>query len=80
MTGWTQDASLAVRDLRTYFPMFSGSVKAVNGVSFDIDKGEIVERFGKASRSAGRQIVRVPIRTSFPTACRTGGECDCSAG
>ncbi|MFU8864476.1 MAG: ABC transporter ATP-binding protein [Rhodobacterales bacterium] len=59
----TQPASagalLAVRDLRTYFHTFSGTVKAVNGVSFDIGKGEIMGLVGESG--GGKSVVGFSI-------------------
>ena len=46
---------LAVQDLRTYFHTFSGVVKAVNGVSFEVGKGEIMGLVGESG--GGKSVV-----------------------
>ncbi|WP_237267644.1 ABC transporter ATP-binding protein [Sulfitobacter alexandrii] len=46
---------LAVRGLRTYFHTFSGVVKAVNGVSFEIGKGEIMGLVGESG--GGKSVI-----------------------
>jgi len=50
---------LAVRDLRTYFHTFSGIVKAVNGVSFEIGKGEVMGLVGESG--GGKSVVGFSI-------------------
>ena len=50
---------LAVRDLRTYFHTFSGTVKAVNGVSFEIGKGEVMGLVGESG--GGKSVVGFSI-------------------
>lgn len=50
---------LAVRDLRTYFHTFSGTVKAVNGVSFDIGEGEVMGLVGESG--GGKSVVGFSI-------------------
>ncbi|WP_294643509.1 ABC transporter ATP-binding protein [uncultured Aureimonas sp.] len=46
---------LAVRDLRTHFHTFAGTVKAVNGVSFDLAAGEIMGLVGESG--GGKSVV-----------------------
>jgi len=42
------DVLLDVKDLRTYFSTRQGAVKAVDGISFDVMKGEIVAMVGES--------------------------------
>ncbi|MBB3934243.1 ABC transporter ATP-binding protein [Aureimonas phyllosphaerae] len=46
---------LSVRDLRTWFHTFAGTVKAVNGVSFDLAAGEIMGLVGESG--GGKSVV-----------------------
>ena len=46
---------LAVRDLRTSFHTFSGNVRAVNGVTFDIAQGEVMGLVGESG--GGKSVV-----------------------
>lgn len=46
---------LSVRDLRTWFHTFSGVVKAVNGVSFDVAQGEVMGLVGESG--GGKSVV-----------------------
>ncbi|WP_102108965.1 ABC transporter ATP-binding protein [Oceaniglobus roseus] len=46
---------LAVRDLRTWFHTFSGVVKAVNGVSFEIGEGEVMGLVGESG--GGKSVI-----------------------
>lgn len=58
-TAATDTTLLAVRDLRTWFHTFSGTVKAVNGVSFDIGKGEVMGLVGESG--GGKSVVGFSI-------------------
>ncbi|MEH6645414.1 ABC transporter ATP-binding protein [Sulfitobacter sp.] len=53
------EALLEVRDLRTYFHTFSGTVKAVNGVSFSVGKGEVMGLVGESG--GGKSVVGFSI-------------------
>ena len=50
---------LAVRDLRTSFHTFSGTVRAVNGVTFDIAQGEVMGLVGESG--GGKSVVGFSI-------------------
>ncbi len=50
---------LSVRDLSTHFHTFSGVVKAVNGVSFDIGAGEVMGLVGESG--GGKSVVGFSI-------------------
>lgn len=50
---------LAVRDLRTYFHTFSGTVKAVDGVTFEIGQGEVMGLVGESG--GGKSVVGFSI-------------------
>lgn len=50
---------LSVRNLRTWFHTFAGTVKAVNGVSFDLMPGEIMGLVGESG--GGKSVVGFSI-------------------
>ena len=59
MRDTAQDKLLEVRDLRTHFHTFAGTVKAVNGVSFDIAAGEVMGLVGESG--GGKSVVGFSI-------------------
>lgn len=57
-----QDSILAVNDLKTYFPTDEGVVKAVDGISFNINEGAtlgIVGESGCGKSTVGRSILQI---------------------
>ncbi len=50
------DWLLEVDDLRTYFYMGAGIVKAVQGVSFHLNKGETLWIAGESGRGKGMTV------------------------
>jgi peptide/nickel transport system ATP-binding protein len=50
---------LSVRDLRTWFHTFAGTVKAVNGVSFDLMPGQVMGLVGESG--GGKSVVGFSI-------------------
>ncbi|MCR6671992.1 ATP-binding cassette domain-containing protein [Devosia ginsengisoli] len=78
----TAGALLEVRDLHTHFVTDSGTVKAVNGVSFNIDPGEriaIVGESGSGKSAMAMSLLRllaypgkvVGARSTWPAATST---------
>jgi peptide/nickel transport system ATP-binding protein len=55
----TDTPLLEVRDLRTYFHTFSGVVRAVNGVSFEVGRGEIMGLVGESG--GGKSVIGFSI-------------------
>jgi len=55
----TDTPLLEVQDLRTYFHTFAGTVKAVNGVSFAVRKGEVMGLVGESG--GGKSVVGFSI-------------------
>lgn len=49
------ESLLQVEDLRTHFHTFAGTVRAVDGVSFEIGKGEIMGLVGESG--GGKSVV-----------------------
>ena len=57
--GKTQAPLLEVRDLRTYFNVMDGKVKAVDGISFSIDRGETLGVVGESG--CGKSVTALSI-------------------
>ncbi|MCA1777627.1 MAG: ABC transporter ATP-binding protein, partial [Loktanella sp.] len=59
MTVETGKPLLSVHGLRTYFHTFSGTVKAVDGVTFEIGHGEVMGLVGESG--GGKSVVGFSI-------------------
>ena len=60
----TDEAILRVKDLRTYFNTDEGVVKAVDGVSFELRKGETLGIVGESG--SGKSVTNLSIMNMIP--------------
>jgi len=60
----TEDVILQVQDLKTYFHTDEGIVKAVDGVSFDLHKGETLGIVGESG--SGKSVTNLSIINMIP--------------
>jgi peptide/nickel transport system ATP-binding protein len=61
-SGPTSGVLLQVRDLRTHFPIRTGVLKAVDGVSFDVERGKtlcVVGESGSGKSVTARSILQI---------------------
>jgi len=60
----TDEVILQVRDLKTYFTVDEGIVKAVDGVSFDLHKGETLGIVGESG--SGKSVTNLSVINLIP--------------
>jgi peptide/nickel transport system ATP-binding protein len=65
MQATNEDYLLSVRDLRTYFYLYEGIVRAVDGVSFDIRQGQTLGIIGESG--CGKSVTVQSIIRLVPT-------------
>lgn len=70
----TDEVILQVKDLKTYFHVDEGIVKAVDGVTFDLRQGEILGLVGESG--SGKSVTNLSIMNlvPFPPGRIAGGE------
>ena len=65
---WTHEPLLRVEDLKAYFFMDEGTVKAVDGVSFDVFPGKVVGIVGESG--CGKSVTMKAILQILEPICQ----------
>ena len=65
---------IEVRDLKTYFFTFDGIVKAVDGISYDVKKGETVALVGESGCGKSVSVLSIMRLIPQPQGRITGGQ------
>ena len=60
----SKDKLIEIRDLHTHFYTEAGTAKAVDGVSFDINKGEVLGIVGESG--SGKSVTALSINRLIP--------------
>lgn len=74
MTGSTSGPLLEVRDLRTHFQTRDALVKAVDGVSFTVDRGEVLGIVGESGSGKSVTAMSILQLVAKPAGRIVGGE------
>jgi oligopeptide transport system ATP-binding protein len=74
MTAETNGKALEVKDLRTYFYTQEGEVKAVDGLSYHVNKGESVGLVGESACGKSVSALSILRLIPYPPGIIVGGE------